>query len=174
MMQILKAAGLDIITDKRRVADQSNAKGYYEHEGVKALARHNTECLNGAQGKAIKIVSTLLKHLPNEKDYKVIFMRREIDEILASQAMMLESQGQLSNAKVDENELKALYLKHLEKTSKYLNRANNIDIIDISYSDALLSPRSTVANITKFLNMNLNEQAMKNAVDTRMQHQKTQ
>ena len=44
MMQILEAGGLKPVTDNIRRADESNSKGYYEHESVKTLPKGNYEC----------------------------------------------------------------------------------------------------------------------------------
>ncbi|MBK6374535.1 MAG: hypothetical protein IPF67_15705 [Saprospiraceae bacterium] len=92
MMQMLEAAGLDIFTDKERTADDSNPKGYYEHEAVKNL-QHNNKWLPEAKGKVVKIIAQLLSHLPANYHYQVIFMERDVLEVIASQQKMLVRDG---------------------------------------------------------------------------------
>ena len=99
MMQMLDRGGLEILTDGRREPDEDNPRGYLEFEKVKSLAADNNWVVE-AKGKVIKVVAQLLDSLPEEIDYKVIFMHRKIDEIVQSQYKMLErnnkSGGQLS------------------------------------------------------------------------------
>jgi hypothetical protein len=93
MMKMLQAGGIGIMTDNLRVADENNPKGYYEFERVKQLDKGDNAWVAEAQGKVIKVISYLLEFLPADFHYKVIFMRREMAEILASQRHMLERDG---------------------------------------------------------------------------------
>ncbi len=94
-MKMLEAGGLAIVTDNVRAADDDNPRGYYEDERVKDLARDaNREWLRDARGKAIKIISFLLKDLPPDNNYKVLFMERDLGEVLASQQKMLDHRGE--------------------------------------------------------------------------------
>ena len=87
-MQLLDAAGLDILTDQNRKADDNNPKGYYEYDPVKKLMVDKT-WLPKAKGKVVKVIAQLLPYLPSNYDYKVIFMRRDMGEVLKSQQIML-------------------------------------------------------------------------------------
>ena len=91
MMQMLVAGGMSIVTDEKRVADIDNPKGYYEWEELKRIAE-KPELLDGEgmDHKAIKCLSMLLRQMPPQHDYKVIFMTRPIEEIVASQAKMIQ------------------------------------------------------------------------------------
>jgi hypothetical protein len=84
MMQMLDAGGIPIFTDNKRSADESNPKGYYEHEKVKTI-RKDKKWLSDASGKAVKIISHLLYHLPGKYNYKIIFMLRELSEVVQEQ-----------------------------------------------------------------------------------------
>ena len=84
MMMMLQTGGMAVLTDSIRQADDDNPRGYYEFECVKEI-EHDKEWLPLAQGKAVKMISVLLRHLPDEYQYEVIFMRRKMEEILASQ-----------------------------------------------------------------------------------------
>jgi hypothetical protein len=93
MMQMLEAGGIELIVDHIRKADENNLRGYYELEKIKQLNK-DSSWLENAYGKAIKVVSMLLYQLPMNKKYKIIFMTRKMDEVLASQNKMLKSRGQ--------------------------------------------------------------------------------
>lgn len=86
MMQILAAGGIEVVTDERRQADTDNPRGYFEFEPVKALAEEvDLAWLDEARGKAIKIISDLLQYLPANHTYKILFMERNLQEVLTSQ-----------------------------------------------------------------------------------------
>ena len=105
MMQMLEAGGMELLTDGRRVPDEHNPRGYFEHEGVKH-SRNDLSWLDHAAGKAVKVIHLLLLHLPAGRDYRVVFMERDIQEVIASQRAMLKQQGRtgaaLSDAKLAE------------------------------------------------------------------------
>ena len=89
MMKMIEAGGIAPLTDKIRRADDDNPKGYFEFERVKKMPDGDTAWVEDAQGKAVKVIAALLEYLPQEYTYKVLFMRRSMDEILASQKQML-------------------------------------------------------------------------------------
>ncbi|MBN1216588.1 MAG: hypothetical protein JXA99_14260, partial [Candidatus Lokiarchaeota archaeon] len=89
IMQILQAGGLDILSDHKREADKNNPKGYLELESVKNLSNDNS-CLINQTGKAVKVISHLLKFLPKNQKYKIIFINRDVNEIIKSQQKMLK------------------------------------------------------------------------------------
>ncbi|MGI9427331.1 MAG: hypothetical protein ACR2NM_01650, partial [Bythopirellula sp.] len=94
MMQMLVAGGISPLTDGNREADASNPKGYYEYDKATQL-RSDSAWLGEAKGKVVKIVAQLLTELPAEIDgkpayYRVVFMDRDLDEVLASQHTMLD------------------------------------------------------------------------------------
>ena len=111
MMKMLEAGGMQVLTDHIRTADEDNPKGYYEFERVKQI-EHDQAWLPDAQGKVVKMISALLKHLPSSYTYKVIFMRRNIDEILASQKQMLIRRGEPTDVVSDEK-LTELFDRHI-------------------------------------------------------------
>ena len=103
MMKMLEAGGMELLTDEIRTADADNPKGYYEFERVKQIEL-DAEWLEDSRGKAVKMIAALLKHLPPDYDYEIIFMRRDIREVLASQRRMLVHRGEapdtVSNARM--------------------------------------------------------------------------
>src|SRR3982074_1052055 len=92
MMQMLTAGGMHPLTDGQRAADANNPRGYYELESVKSLAK-NAEVIAAAEGKVVKVISSLLTFLPTRNQYRIVFMCRPLDEVLSSQDRMLERLG---------------------------------------------------------------------------------
>src|SRR5512139_2049136 len=91
LMKMLEAGGVPLVTDGVRTPDEDNPKGYYEVERVKDLANEQDKTwLRQSKGKGLKVISYLLKSLPADVNYKVVFIRREIEEVLASQKKMLD------------------------------------------------------------------------------------
>ena len=93
MMQMLEAGGVKILTDRERVADIDNPKGYYEWEPIKQIAKKPELLDDGIDGCAIKCISMLLQSMPLKHTYKVIFMTRPIEEVVASQNKMTDRLG---------------------------------------------------------------------------------
>ena len=89
MMQMLVQGGFEAVTDHIRTADTDNPRGYYELEKVKKI-KEDASWLPETRGKVVKMVSQLLFDLPASERYRVIFMQRDLDEMLASQEKMLE------------------------------------------------------------------------------------
>ena len=120
MMKMLAAGGMPILTDNTRIPDDDNPGGYFELEKVKALKDGENEWLSEAQGKAVKIISALLEHLPSQYQYRIIFIHRDLGEILASQKQMLVRRGEPAD-KIDDESLGALFQKHLLQVEKWLS-----------------------------------------------------
>jgi hypothetical protein len=163
MMKMLEAGGMPVLTDNVRTADEDNPKGYYEFERVKQI-EHDQAWLENAQGKVVKMVSALLKHLPVGYRYKVIFMRREIAEILASQRKMLVHRGEPED-KVDDATMARLFEGHLKKVNAWIDARADVDVLYVSYGDVLASPLERAEAINRFLEGSLDVEAMAAVVD---------
>lgn len=170
MMQVLEAAGLPILTDTRRRADDDNPRGYYELEKVKALAR-DASWVAEARGKVIKVISMLLYSLPGEHEYRVIFMTRRMEEILASQTAMLARLGQAQDGLPDD-EMSRHYEKHLAKLRPWLEQQKNIKMLYCSYNDLLAGPRPVLEAVNHFLGGQLVIEKMLSAIDPMLYRQK--
>ena len=83
MMQMLEAGGMPVLTDGIRDADEDNPRGYYELEAVKRT-KDDPAWLHGAPGKVVKMIYLLLYDLPTTYNYRIIFMRRPLSEVVAS------------------------------------------------------------------------------------------
>ncbi len=170
LMKMLEAGGMEILTDNLRMADEDNPKGYYEFEAVKQLEK-NQEWLPDAQGKVVKIISQLLKQLPPRYEYKVIFMRRKMEEILASQKQMLLRRGAPTDAVSDET-IAELFKKHLTQIEAWLAEQSNFEVLYIHYSEALEKPAEAAEQINEFLGGSLDIERMKSVVDTSLHRQR--
>jgi len=131
MMQILGAGGMPLHTDNLRTADESNPRGYYECESIKSL-RTSPMVIAPADGKAVKVISSLLAFLPSQFQYRVIFMRRRLDEIIASQDKMLKQLGR-TVAHKHEQRLFDAFRRHLESTQAWLSKQPNIVVCYVDY-----------------------------------------
>ena len=158
-MGMLEAGGLGVVTDGLRAADASNPKGYFELERVKDLDKPGDHAwLAGARGKAVKIISFLLTHLPESYDYQVIFMQRDLDEVLASQNTMLASRGEAGGA--DDTRMRALYEEHLAQVDRFLRNRPCFSTLKVPYAHVVEDPRAESARINAFLGGRLDVEKM--------------
>lgn len=171
LMKMLEAGGMEILTDNLRTADEDNPKGYYEFEAVKQL-EDDQEWLPDAQGKVVKIISQLLKPLPQDYKYKVIFMRRKMAEILASQNQMLIRRGEPTDAVSDET-IAGLFQKHLSQVEAWLTEQANFEVLYVHYSEALEKPAEAAEQINEFLGSSLDVEQMQNVVDKSLHRQRS-
>src|SRR3979490_1093936 len=119
MMQMLAAGGLPILSDGERKADTDNPRGYLEWERIRQLPKE-TSLIAEAEGKAVKVISQLLLSLPSGFEYRVIFLRRPLAEVLASQDEMLRNRG-THNSHSDQGMISAAFEKHLKQVDSWLN-----------------------------------------------------
>ncbi len=164
MMKMLEAGGIPPLTDEIREADTDNPKGYYEFERVKKLDKGDTAWLPEAEGKSVKVISALLKHLPDDYDYRIIFMRRDMDEILASQRKMLIRRGENADD-VNETTMAQLFKKHLNQVENWLAQQSNVQTIFLHYSAILADPVPAIAKLNAFLGEKLEATAAAQVVD---------
>ncbi len=163
-MKMLEAGGVGIVTDGIRTADEDNPRGYFEIERVKNLHEETDRSwLREARGKAIKVISYLLKSLPPDNNYKVLFMRRHPREILMSQAEMLTRRGE-KNGTSDEQLLR-LMEKDLRDADFFLRRRPQFETMEIQYKEALERPLDHAKRIVAFLELPLDVEKMVGVVD---------
>lgn len=164
MMKMLEAGGLPILTDQVRSADVDNPKGYYEFERVKQLDKGDHAWLPEAQGKAVKVISALLEHMPPDYTYRVIFVERRIEEVLASQKKMLMRRGEPTD-RVSDEEMARLFAKHVQKVKVWLSAQPNFAVLYVDYNRMLADPWPYVRQVNQFLGNKLDEDAMAAVVD---------
>lgn len=172
MMKMLEAGGIPPLTDEIREADADNPKGYYEFERVKKLDKGDDDWLAEAEGKAVKVISALLQHLPAGYDYRVIFMERHMPEILASQRKMLVRRGEADE--MDDEKMSTLFEKHLQQVKGWLAQQENYSVLYVHYSEALADARSQAERVKKFLGADLDVDKMAGAVDANLYRNRRQ
>ncbi len=171
MMQMLDAGGVQLLVDGIREADVDNPKGYYEFERVKGLRNGDIIWLHQAKGKCVKVISALLFYLPSNYKYQVIFMRRDLSEVLASQARMLKNRGEQSD--VSDATMADLFSTHVAKTEMWLQSQQNVKYINVDYNALINDPPTQVHQVNQFLGGWLNEDAMIAVVDTSLYRQRS-
>jgi hypothetical protein len=164
-MKMLAAGGMPVLTDGVRTADESNPKGYYELEAVKELHKQSdTSWLEDARGKAVKVVSFLLTWLPETYDYKVIFMQRDVREVIASETTTLLQRGQPVDT-ASEDHTRLVYQQHLAKVEKFLSNRRCFTTMKLNYRDALERPEDAARRIRDFLGRPLDVEQMAQVAD---------
>jgi hypothetical protein len=163
MMQMLRAGGLPALTDEQRSADADNPRGYYEFEAVKKL-KEDASWVGNARGQAVKVISMLLYDLPPSHPYRVVFMVRDPDEILASQKQMLKRRGTPAPG-ADDEAMKRHFEAHLQKVRAWLAERPNIRVHYCDYRELLRAPVEPVRRLAEFLGGGLDQRAMVEAVD---------
>jgi hypothetical protein len=171
MMKILEAGGMPLLTDNIREADEDNPKGYYEYERVKGLDKGDIAWLADARGKVVKIISTLLPHLPPTYNYRIIFIHREMPEILASQRKMLFRRGKEAQ-QGDDEEMAGLFRTHLVKIENWLRRQSNIEFCQIKYNEILVDPVTQLAAVNRLLGSKLDSTKMIGVIDPSLYRQR--
>lgn len=171
LMQMLKAGGLEIFTDGARAADENNPKGYYEHEAVKALKRNKT-FLKTANGKTLKVIAQLLPHLPMRFRYRIVFVERDLLEVIASQQKMLTREGKRVKTDTLPLNLVEQYKKTLAKVKKWAANQPHIEIHYVQHKDVLTAPFVQAMLINDFFEGTLAVEKMANVVDGNLYREK--
>ena len=158
MMKMLQAGGLEIVTDEIRSADDDNPNGYFEFERVKQMTSGDRAWLDEAGGKVVKVISALLEHLPSERSYKVIFMEREIKEVLASQKKMLDHRQETST--ISDEEMADQYRAHLKAVKPWLARQPHMEVLYVGYNAMMSDPEPYSKRVIEFLGLPLDAAKM--------------
>jgi hypothetical protein len=164
MMKMLEAGGIPPITDELRTADSDNPKGYYEFERVKQMDKGDVAWVPQARGKVVKVISALLKHLPPQYEYRVIFLRRHMSEILASQRKMLINRGEDPD-KLDDAQMAMLFERHVQQVEQWLAKQPNFKVLYVHYSDVMADPLTAAVNMQRFLGRDMDVHAMAQVAD---------
>jgi hypothetical protein len=170
MMSMLEAGGILSVTDNERTADDDNPKGYYELERVKKLPDGDVAWLADAPGKAVKVISGLIRYLPADRRYRIIVMHRRMEEILKSQKQMLVNRGETTDD--DDAEIGAVMAKHLEGVEAWIKTQANMELIIVNYNEVLKDPAGQVAVVNKFLGGKLDTAKMMAVVDRQLHRQR--
>jgi hypothetical protein len=166
MMQMLQAGGHPVLCDDQRTADEHNPRGYLEYDKVRRL-RSDNSWLSEAEGNAVKVVSLLLYHLPAEFEYRILFVRRNMEEVLRSQQRMLDTRGT-----TDGIDMRAHFERHLQSVMEWIGRQPKMRIHELNYIDLLNEPIRSAQAVASFLERDLAIDRMANAVDRGLHRQR--
>lgn len=164
MMQMLHRGGIEPLMDEVRTADEDNPNGYYEFESVKNIRDDHT-WLPAARGRAVKMISQLLYDLPSTESYKVLFMRRDLDEVIISQEKMLIRRGV---APPDRSVIRAAFETHLDKLFHWIPQQSCLEMMEIDYSSLIHEPAPMIHQLGDFLKRELDSERMLSAVDPKL------
>lgn len=175
MMQMLVAGGMSPLTDHQRGADASNPKGYFEYAKATQL-RSDASWVGDARGKVVKIVAQLLPELPNETKgrpahYRIVFMERDMDEVLASQQTMLNRQGR-QGANLEPGRLADLFKEQLQKVHRFIDD-RCIPCLVVQHALAIQDPHTVAEHVNGFLDGSLDVAAMAAVVDPSLHRERT-
>lgn len=164
MMQMLQSGGIEIVTDKIREADTDNPRGYMEFEAVKDLDQ-DTSWLPTIRGKAVKIVSMLLFKLPPTERYRIIFMERDMDEVLDSQEAMLK---RLNRPAALRDKMADAFSVHLDHVEEWLRERPDMSVLKVSYKNLISQPEVEAKRVVAFLGSSLDFTKLTSAVDPKL------
>lgn len=163
IMKMLEAGGMPVVADDLRAADEDNPLGYLEDQRVKGLAGSDKRWLHDVRGKAVKVISHLLKELPPHHNYRVLLVRRAIGEVLASQAKMLARRGEPSGPGNDQ--MAELLERDLWRARYLLAHGRQFDVLELHYADVVDHPEEQARRIAEFIGAPLDTTAMAAVVD---------
>jgi len=154
---------MPVLTDGVRAPDADNPRGYVEFEPVKHT-KQDASWVARAQGKAVKVVYPLLRDLPRGYQYRVIMMRRDVKEVVASQRAMLERRGR-AGADVSDGRMAEIFEEEMRSILGWLSRELGFEILEINYRDCVHRTAAVSASVSSFLGGRLDESRMAAAVD---------
>ena len=161
MMQMLDGGGVEVVTDHVRTADTDNPRGYYEYEQVKKV-KQDASWLPATRGKAFKMVSQLLYDLPPTEHYRIIFMERDLDEVLLSQEKML---ARLGRPAAPREAIKRSFTLHLHRLHDWLQGQPYFEVLRVSYTDLVQQPTEEARRVSEFLGGAADADRMVESVD---------
>ena len=166
-MQMLAAGGVEPLTDGERVADEDNPRGYYEFEAIKSLGRGGQPAwIPEARGRVVKVISHLIPHLPTGEAYRVVFVERDLDEVLASQAKMIARLGRPSPP---QDAVRRAFESHLAAFDQSVAARPEMSLLRLAYRDLVTDPAGAAQALSEFAGQGretpLDAAAMAAAVD---------
>ena len=173
LMAMLAAGGMEPLTDGVRTPDDDNPRGYFELERVKQLQTAvDTAWLGEARGKCVKIVSYFLEYLPSGEHYRIVFVRRNLDEVLASQRRMLERRNESGGDAAEDRRLAGAFAAHLTRVDRELSARADCEVLHVHHRSAVERPREVAKRVNRFLDGGLDVERMAEAVDPRLYRQR--
>jgi len=169
MMQMLQAGGMELLSDGERSADEGNPQGYWEYEPTKTLVR-DSSWIPLAQGKVVKVIAQLLPYLPRDQHYRIIFMERDLREVLGSQQAMLTKMGQDGG---NPETLAETFQRHLDLVQKQLARRKDVELLFIPHRAVIDDALEQAQTLADFLDCDLNVQQAASVVQSELYRQRS-
>ena len=171
MMEMLQAGGIPIVTDNFRAADDDNPLGYYEFERVKRIPTGDTAWLSQESGKAVKIIAPILTYLPDIYLYKVVFMKRDMEEVLASQREMLKRRNQ--DHQLDKEEkIRDVFHQNQRSVIKFMKEHDNFSFTLCDYNELLRDPIPCIQKIMRFLDLRVDQEQLVKIINPNLYRQR--
>ncbi|HEY3826108.1 MAG TPA: hypothetical protein VGL82_16195 [Bryobacteraceae bacterium] len=170
MMQMLAAGGVPILADGVRSPDEDNPRGYFEYEPVRSTRRDDSWA-SRATGKAVKVIHLLLRDLPGGYRYRVILMRRPIQQVLASQRAMLDRLGR-QGAQIPSETLAGLLQSQLDSAAAWVKAQPNFQIVEIQYQDCISQAWEVASSVSAFLDLRTEPMRMASVVEPALHRHK--
>ena len=170
MMHMLSSGGLPLLTDDARSADADNPQGYLEFAPV-LRTRTDSTWVGAARGKAVKVIYGLLRDLPAEYTYRIVFMQRQLEEVVRSQQVMLERRGE-PGAGLAPDKMIDLFARQVRETQIWLDQQPNVRVLYVPYADVVKEPPGEAQRVADFLALELDIAAMAEVVDATLYRQR--
>lgn len=171
MMEMLQAGGVPLLTDGVRQGDQDNPRGYFEFEPVKRFP-NDLVWLETAQGRAVKMFYQLFLYgLPDTVRFDVVFMHRDLHEVVASQVRAARNQG-LEDLDVNEARLVSAFGRQVRNVEAWLAAQPAFRVLHLDYARVLEDPRSASVAVQDFLGRALDVVAMSQVPDPSLYRQR--
>ena len=149
VMQMLAAGGMEILADDRRRSGREQSPRLLRMRTREESPQR--QCLVGrGRGKAVKIITQLLPALPMTYRYRILYIERDLDEVLASQRRMLARDGQAA-ARISDDQLRRTFSAQSSRIRRWLARQANVELLAMEYRQIIANPRQMSSAIAEFL-----------------------
>ncbi|HEV3409771.1 MAG TPA: hypothetical protein VG095_05730, partial [Chthoniobacterales bacterium] len=101
--------------------------------------------------------------------YRVVFMQRPLDEIIASQSAMLQRTGKRS---ADAATLQRIYANQLREVEQWLAQQTAFAVLPMQYHRVINDAAAVAQEVSSFLRRALDRAAMIRAVDPQLYRQR--
>ena len=143
-MRILEKAGIPPATDKVRKPNQDNPRGYFEIDNIVDRLGQDPNMVFGFGGRALKVIHYGLKILP-ECDYKILYVERDLDEVMASMERMA------GIADPDRAGTKKAFERLAKKVKAHIDSRKDMKVLYISHRSLVTDPGPEIDGIIEFL-----------------------
>jgi hypothetical protein len=170
VMQMLAAGGIAPLCDGVRAPDADNPRGYFEYAPAKAT-RRDASWVAGAGGRAVKLAHALVAALPAGPEYRILLLRRNLAEVLASQRAWLARRG-LASGGLPDARLAAVFRAQLEELEAGVAARARASLLRVEFAQLIGHPLRAARELRAFLGLPLDCPAMAAAVEPALQRQR--